>query len=171
MKNTETIINFTPIEQLFTQEELSKLIKMINPQPKQCYRNNFLFALLVQSKYPSIEYAEGVYCSFYVHAFNSIVVNGVKHYIDFSGYYLYKRYGIEQAKQAIMLRQFSINEIKTLNDERGFMACSIDMDGTLHRYRNKLCKKYKDVNEVIESRETVRKPRRKSVNVLVGAYA
>lgn len=157
MKNIERVIKFTPIEQIFSEEELNQMMKVINPQPKQCYRNNWLFALMMKSKYPSIDYCEGMYRAFWVHAFNSLIVNGVRHYVDFSSYYLCKRYGIERYDTAIVLREYTVMEMKPFIDRYGFEGCIIDLDGTFDRYIDKLCRRYSKVAEFIKERDELKK--------------
>jgi hypothetical protein len=153
MKNLEIEIKFSPIEHFFTEAELTEMIRIINPKECECYRNNWLFALLAKCKYPSIGCCEGIYDGLSVHFFNNIIVNGKEHFIDFSGYYLQKKHGLLLSGYALLLRQFTISEMKEFIEKKGFMCCTIDFDGTYEKYLNKMCSK----DEIVEVRACNRK--------------
>ena len=155
MKDKNETIQLTPIEKLFTESELNQMLMAINPQPKQCYRNNGLFALLMKPKYPTIECCEGINMGCFVHAFNSMVVGGVRHYFDFSGYYLEKRYGLPRDQFAQLLRTYTVEEIFQLFDKLGFSCCIIEIDGTFVKYLKGVLNKCNDLTE--DLRELIEK--------------
>lgn len=156
MRDRDETVELTPIEKLFTESELNQMLMTINPQPKQCYRNNGLFALLMKPKYPTIECCEGINKGFYVHAFNSIIVGGVRYYFDFSGYYLEKKHGIPRDQYALLLRTYTVEEIFQLFDELDYSCCIIEIDGTYVKYLKNVLNKCnnitEDVREILEKR-------------------
>ncbi len=147
MKDRDEMVKLTPIEKFFTESELNQMLMAINPQPNQCYRNNGLFAFLMKFKYPTIEYCEGINEGCYVHAFNSIIVDGVRYYIDFSGYYLEKKHGIPRDSYAQLLRTYTIEEIFQLFDKLRRSCCIIDIDGTFVKYLKRMLNKCSDLTE------------------------
>lgn len=147
MRDRDVMIKLTPIEKLFTESELNQMLMTIKPQPKQCYRNNGLFALLMKPKYPTIEYCEGINMGIFVHAFNSIIIDGVRYYFDFSGYYLEKKHGIPRDEYAQLLRTYTVEEIFQLFDELGHSCCIIQIDGTFAKYLKRVLNKCSDLTE------------------------
>lgn len=145
MRKSETIIEFTPIEELFSQEELLSMILTIKPKPHYCFIHSCLFAVNMAKNYPSIEYHEGIYTDrFYVHAWNSVIKDGRRHYFDFTGYFLEKKMKLPREQCAIMLRSYSPREIFKLMFKKNIQCCQIEWDGTYKRFIDNNFKKEKD---------------------------
>ena len=145
MRNSRVKIVLTPIEELFDEKELLDMFMKIKPRLHCCYYHSCMFAHYMKAKYPSIEYHEGVYeIGLYVHAWNSIVKEGVKYYFDFTGYFLEKKFRIPRASNALLLRTYSPKEIYKYFFEKGQWGCTIDIDGTYDRYIEKYHKEEKE---------------------------
>ena len=73
MKNSEELIEFTPIEDLFSMKEILDMVMAIKPQEHYCYIHSCVFAVNMARIYPSIEYHEGIITKgLFVHALNTI---------------------------------------------------------------------------------------------------
>lgn len=134
MKNFKEVIKFTPIENLFNEKELKRMIAMVNPRTHECHRNSCFLAYICKSSYPTLEYNEGIIDNVFAHSFNSIVVSGVRHYFDITSYINFKKYNISRNSEGVLLRSYSPNEIfkKFLEDDLYY--CTVELDGTVSDY-------------------------------------
>ncbi len=134
MKNNNEKIKFTPIEKLFKKKELEKMIEMIKPRTHECHRNSWLLAQFYKSQYPTLEYNEGLYSYNFPHAFNSMVINGVRHYFDITSYINKIEHDIEPCKEGILLRSYTPKEIfrKFYKDKAYYIT--VEVDGTVFKY-------------------------------------
>lgn len=155
MKNSEELIDFTPIEELFSMKEILDMVMEIKPQEHYCYIHSCEFAINMARKYPSIEYHEGIITQgLFVHAWNSIVKNGRRYYFDFTRYFLAHKYKVEINYQAILLRTYSPKEIFKLMFKKNIQCCQIEKDGTYKKY---IDKNFKEEKEKIDQLITINK--------------
>lgn len=145
MKNSEELIEFTPIEDLFSMKEILDMVMAIKPQEHYCYIHSCVFAVNMARIYPSIEYHEGIITKgLFVHAWNSIVKNGRRYYFDFTGYFLAQKYKVKVNYQAILLRTYTPNEIFKLMFKKEIQCCQIEKDGTYKKYIDRNFKEEKE---------------------------
>lgn len=148
MKGSNQIIKFTPIEEIFSEEEIQKMMMEIQPMLHECFIHSCLFAEKMAKDYPSIEYHEGMFSKLLLfHAWNSVVKDGKRLYFDFSGYFLEKKYKVERLHYAIMLRTYKPKEIYRLIFINGIDTCQIQWDGT---YKNYIGKQFRKNIEIID---------------------
>lgn len=72
-------IEIVSVRGVFTEYEISTILRVINPKVKQCYKNAFLLSSLFPGR---VEYCEGLYTDYaFEHAFNGSVFmsGGHKH--------------------------------------------------------------------------------------------
>ena len=134
MKTCKEVIKFTPIEKLFNEKKLKRMIDIVKPRTHECHRNSCLLAYIYKSQYPTLEYNEGIIDNIFAHSFNSIVVGGVRHYFDITSYINLKKYNIRRNSEGVLLRSYSPKEIfkKFLKDDMYY--CTVELDGTVSDY-------------------------------------
>ena len=152
MKNELKQIVLSPIEELFSEKEILDMFMLIKPKLHHCYDHSCRLADYLKKKYPTVEYHEGIYSDFLIlHAWNSIVKDGIRHYFDFTGYFLEKSQKIERWGDAILLRTYSPKEIFKLMFEKGIFCCQMENDGSYNDFIEKHCKKQmKEINRIVE---------------------
>lgn len=63
-------IEIVSVRDVFTEYEISTILRVINPKVKQCYKNAFLLSSLFPDR---VEYCEGLYTDYaFEHAFNKV---------------------------------------------------------------------------------------------------
>lgn len=128
-------ITFTPIEQLFSKEVLERMVSLVRPKTHECHRNSFLLATYFMIYYPTMEYNEGMLNSYTPHAFNSIIVDGIRRYFDITSYINLINYNARREDNGVLLRSYTPGEILNIVKDEDEYSITIEKDGTVAKYQ------------------------------------
>ena len=135
MKDCIEKIKFTPIEQLFSKEVLERIISSVKPKTHECHRNSFLLATYFMIYYPTMEYNEGMLDFYTPHAFNSIIVDGVRRYFDITSYINLINYNARREDNGVLLRSYTPGEILNIVKDEDEYSITVEKDGTVAKYQ------------------------------------
>jgi hypothetical protein len=93
----EKIIKLTPISEVLTKDEITKLKKALKTPPSfkltrhNCHHNSYFIGLFIRNSLGyEVNVCQGCFCYGMDHSWNSITKNGVRYYVDFTSEWVNK---------------------------------------------------------------------------------